>query len=97
MLSRDPDNAPVKAMSSSCLPNSTTRISSITILPGQRQALRALYKKEQRILKANFLNIMFLRIPLLDPDAMLQRIMPLIKAVLSPVVALLWIGVVVAE
>ncbi|HEX3890432.1 MAG TPA: hypothetical protein VHX90_06225 [Verrucomicrobiae bacterium] len=51
-------------------------------------------KRKQREISFRFLNIMFMRFPLLDPDHFLVRTMPLVKKLISPFGALLWILVV---
>ena len=53
------------------------------------------YKKtRQRDLKAKFLNVMFMRFPLLDPDDWLVKTMPLVGRLISPFGAVLWLLVV---
>jgi len=47
-------------------------------------------KTRQRDLKSKFLNIMFMRFPLLDPDQWLVRAMPVVGKLISPFGALLW-------
>ena len=49
---------------------------------------------KQRTTKSTLMNIMFFRIPLFDPDALLKRILPIIKLIVSPVGALIWFAVV---
>ncbi len=51
-------------------------------------------KRRQREIGFQFLNIMFMRFPLLDPDRFLVRLLPLIKMLVSPVGAILWLIVV---
>jgi len=51
-------------------------------------------KKKQRILMSNLMNIMFLRIPLFDPDPYLKRILPWINRIMSPAGAVVWLLVV---
>lgn len=49
------------------------------------------YKKRRtNTYKMTILNIMFARIPLFDPDALLKRLMPLIKLIFSPAGLILW-------
>ncbi len=48
----------------------------------------------QRQTRATLLNLMFLRIPLLDPDRFLIKAMPVIGKLISPIGALLWLFVV---
>ncbi|MFA6011102.1 MAG: site-2 protease family protein, partial [Desulfobacteraceae bacterium] len=47
-------------------------------------------KRKQREIRSRFLSIMFMRIPLFDPNRFLSRILPLIERVLSPIGALVW-------
>ena len=66
-------------------------------LPPNSEKLFERYKeKKQRILKANLKSIMFFRIPLFDPDALLQRLLPLIRRLISPFGAVVWCLVVMA-
>jgi putative peptide zinc metalloprotease protein len=51
-------------------------------------------KRRQREIGSNFLNIMFMRFPLLDPDRFLVRTLPVIGKLISPVGAVLWFLVV---
>lgn len=58
------------------------------------QLFKRYQKTRQRELKARLLNIMFMRIPLLDPDDFLVRAMPLVRWLISPIGAVLWLAVV---
>lgn len=51
-------------------------------------------KRRQREIGFRFLNIMFMRFPLLDPDRFLVRTLPVIRKLISPFGALLWLLVV---
>jgi putative peptide zinc metalloprotease protein len=51
-------------------------------------------KRKQRELGFSFLNIMFMRFPLFDPDGFLVRTMSFVKKLISPFGALLWLIVV---
>ncbi len=51
-------------------------------------------KRQQREIGFRFLNIMFMRFPLLDPDRLLVRLLPVIKKLVSPAGVLLWLIVV---
>ena len=51
-------------------------------------------KRRQREVRAQFMNLMFMRFPLLDPDRFLQRTLPIIGKLISPLGALLWLIVV---
>lgn len=53
-------------------------------------------QRKQRMLQSNLMNIMFFRIPLFDPDVFLKRCLPFVRRIMSPLGALLWLGVVVS-
>ncbi len=53
-------------------------------------------KRRQREIQSKLLSIMFIRIPLLDPDAFLRRIVPIFRHIISPAGALVWLAVVAA-
>ena len=47
--------------------------------------------KKRKKIKTTLFNIFYLRLPLLDPDAFLKRIMPVIRILLSKGMALVWL------
>jgi len=49
--------------------------------------------RERRKVQSALMNILFLRIPLVDPDALLKRILPLINALFSKAGAFTWTAV----
>lgn len=51
-------------------------------------------KTKQRQTRANFLQIMFMRLPLLNPDQFLLRTLPFVRPLIGPIGALLWLVVV---
>jgi putative peptide zinc metalloprotease protein len=51
-------------------------------------------KRKQQELQSRLLSIMFMRLPLLDPNRFLTTILPLIRKVLSPAGGLLWLAIV---
>ena len=51
-------------------------------------------KRKQRELQSRFLNIMFMRVPLYDPENFLKRIQGAIKYLVSPISAIVWLAVV---
>ncbi|MBN2061245.1 MAG: M50 family metallopeptidase, partial [Deltaproteobacteria bacterium] len=51
-------------------------------------------KRRQREIRSKLLSIMFVRIPLLDPDRMLKLLMPLFRIIISPLGAIIWVLVV---
>jgi len=58
------------------------------------ELFRRQQKRQQRELRGRLLNIMFLRIPLVDPDRFLVRTMPWVGWLISRVGLLLWLVVV---
>ena len=64
-------------------------------LPADSAKLFERYRqRREREIKSRLLNIMFARIPILDPDSVLKSALPLIKLVISPAGALLWLLVI---
>jgi len=53
-------------------------------------------KRRQREIQSRLLSIMFARFPLLDPENFLKRVMPLIKLLVSPFGAIVWLVAVIA-
>jgi putative peptide zinc metalloprotease protein len=53
-------------------------------------------KRRQREIQSRLLSIMFVRLPLLDPENLLKRVMPIFKYLISPFGAILWLVLVVA-
>lgn len=65
--------------------------------PADSSKLFERYKKRrQREIQSKLLSIMFVRIPLFDPENILRRLRLVIKALVSPAFALLWMAVVFA-
>ncbi len=63
--------------------------------PGDSEKLFERYsQRRQREVRSKLLSIMFIRLPLLDPDYFLRRLMPLIRLLVSPLAALVWLSVV---
>ncbi|RLF30891.1 MAG: peptidase M50, partial [Thermoplasmata archaeon] len=66
-------------------------------VPADTEKLFERYRKRrQREIQSKFLSIMFIRIPLLDPENFLRRCLPFIKHLISPVFGILWLLVVIA-
>ncbi|MEA3416871.1 MAG: hypothetical protein U9R02_12075 [Thermodesulfobacteriota bacterium] len=64
-------------------------------VPADSAKLFERYKKRrQREIRSKLLSIMFIRIPLLDPENFLKRFLPVIKILFGYIGALLWIVVV---
>ncbi|HDR14421.1 MAG TPA: hypothetical protein ENN79_02820 [Desulfobacteraceae bacterium] len=53
-------------------------------------------KRRQREVRSKLLSIMFFRLPLLDPEFMLRKIKPLLKLIVGPLGAVIWLAVVAA-
>ena len=51
-------------------------------------------KRRQREVRSKLLSIMFFRLPLLDPEFMLRKIQPLLKFIVGPFGAVIWLAVV---
>jgi putative peptide zinc metalloprotease protein len=58
------------------------------------QLFQRYVKTRQREIRARLMNVMFMRFPLLDPDRFLVRTLPLARAVINPIGALIWLIVV---
>lgn len=64
-------------------------------VPADSAKLFERYKKrKQREVRSRLLSIMFFRLPLLDPEFMLRRIGPLLKIIVGPIGAAIWLAVV---
>ena len=64
-------------------------------VPADSAKLFERYRKaQQRETTAKFLNIMFARFPLIDPDNFLKRFLPLARLVIGPLGAIAWIAAV---
>jgi putative peptide zinc metalloprotease protein len=51
-------------------------------------------KRKQREMQSKLMSILFMRLPLIDPDNFLKRMMPLLKHLISPLGAIVWLVVV---
>ncbi len=58
------------------------------------QLFKRYERTRQREIRSRLLNVMFMRFPLLDPDAFLVRTLPVARLLISPLGALLWLLVV---
>ncbi len=66
-------------------------------LPADSKQLFDRYKKRKnKILKATLASVMFFRVPLFDPDALLKRMLPFIKLLFSFWAAVAWVVLVLA-
>jgi putative peptide zinc metalloprotease protein len=93
-LERDPDGAPgqeevIQLLSQLFQAN----LLRGEIPPDSAKLLERYHKRRRRELRT-FLNLMFLRFPLFDPDTFLQRALPAVRWLMSPAGAVLWLIVV---
>jgi len=64
-------------------------------VPADTHTLFARYKKrKQREIASYFMNIMFARIPIFDPDAFLNKWLSLVGWIFSPVGAVIWVAII---
>jgi len=96
-LKRHPDNAPGQEDVIQLL----TQLYFANLLhfemPGDSAKMFERYKKRrQREIQSKLLSIMFIRIPLFDPENLLRKILPFFKLFISPLGAVLWLAVVAA-
>jgi putative peptide zinc metalloprotease protein len=94
-LNRFPDDAPgqeavIRLLSQLYLAN----LLQYELAADASELFKRYEKRRQRELRARLLNVMFMRIPLLDPDSFLVRTLPLVRPFLGWIGALLWLGIV---
>lgn len=94
-LERNPDNAPGQEDVIQLL----TQLYFANLLhfetPADSAKLFERYRKrQQREVKSKLLSIMFMRIPLFDPENLLRRMLPVLKWLISPLGAVIWLAVV---
>lgn len=66
------------------------------ISPDAAVLLRRHTQQKKRELQGRLMNILFPRIPLWDPDRFLKRWMPVMRVIMSPVGAILWVALIIA-
>ena len=93
-LERDPDGAPGQEEVIQLLAQLHQANLLRGDLPPDSTKLFERHQKRKRREVRSLLNLMFLRIPLFDPDRILQRAMPALRWLMSPLAAALWLGVV---
>jgi putative peptide zinc metalloprotease protein len=52
-------------------------------------------KQKQKVTRSTLMNIMFIRIPLFDPDNLLKRLLPFVRLLMNPIGIALWVAAVV--
>ena len=62
--------------------------------PDSAKVFERYEKKQKRETKGKLLNVMYARFPLWDPDALLKRLLPALRRIISPLGALLWLVVI---
>ncbi len=67
-----------------------------TIAPDTAKLFDRYRKRRQRETRTYLQNIMFARIPLFDPDALLKRLVPFVKPLIGVTGFLVWLAVVIA-
>jgi putative peptide zinc metalloprotease protein len=55
------------------------------------ELFRRFQQRRQREIRSKFLNLMFIRFPLLDPDRFLKRMLPIVGPLISPFGFLIWL------
>ncbi len=55
------------------------------------ELFRRYQQRRQREIRAKFMNLMFIRFPLLDPDRFLKRMLPVVGPLISPFGFLIWL------
>ena len=64
--------------------------------PDSAKLLERKDRRESQQVRSTLTNILFLKIPIFDPDPLLRRIVPSLKWLLSPFVGFLWIAMIIA-
>jgi putative peptide zinc metalloprotease protein len=96
-MARDPDGAPGQEEVIQLLAQLYQANLLNFELPADSAKLFERYtKRKQQIRRATLMSIMFFRVPLLDPNGLLRRLVPFIRLLISPLGAVLWVGVVTA-
>jgi putative peptide zinc metalloprotease protein len=94
-LNNNPENAPGQEDAQQLLTQLYFSNLLFSEMPADSTKLFERYKeRRQREISGWFMNIMFLRIPLIDPENFLKRFLPLIKIIIGPLGGMLWLLVV---
>jgi len=64
--------------------------------PDTSQIFERYKQRKQKEMQSKLLSILFMRLPLFDPDNVLKRLYPIWQLIVSPVGALLWLFVVIS-
>ncbi len=94
-LNRHPDDAPGQEDVIQLLTQLYFANLIYSQMPADSAKMFERYKRRrQREIKSKLLSIMFIRLPLFDPDNILKKLVPLFRLLISPVGAVVWIAVV---
>jgi putative peptide zinc metalloprotease protein len=94
-LDRFPDEAPSQEAAIQLLAQLYfSNLLQYDLAADSAQLFQRYKKRRQREIGFSFLNIMFMRFPLLDPDRFLVRTLPVVGKLISPIGALVWLAVV---
>jgi len=94
-IAQDPDNAPGQEEVIHLLAQLYHANLLHYELPADSQKLFERYReRKQRTRQAGLMNIMFIRLPLFDPDGLLKRLLPVARLLISPLGAGLWLLVI---
>ncbi len=91
-LQRDPDRAPGQ----DDVINLLAQLYFANLLyhelpPDSAKLFERYHRRKQKELKSRLFSIMFFRLPLFDPERLLKRFMPVIRLLVSPGAALIWL------
>ncbi len=92
-LQRQPDEAPGQEDVIRLLAQLYFANLLYTELPPDSTKLFERYnRRKQRAIQSRLLSIMFMRLPLIDPENLLKRLLPLLRPFLSPKGAVIWLA-----
>ena len=63
--------------------------------PDTSQIFDRYKKRKQKEIQSKFMSVLFMRLPLFDPDVFLKRFQPLWQLIVSPFGAMIWISVII--
>lgn len=94
-MERDPENTPGQEEVIQLLAQLYhSNLLRYELAPDSEKLFERYKERKQKVTRATLLNVMFMRIPLLDPDTFLQRLLPFVRVLMGPLGILLWIAVV---
>jgi len=72
----------------------TSNLLYFTSRPDSTRIFDRYKKRRQRELQSKLMSIMFIRLPLFDPDRLLAAFLPLLKMIISPLGAIIWFAII---